>query len=85
MGEHNPSLFPYHLKTHTKSITLPSIKNKETPENTVNTPFSRAYTFIFLSADRRFQRAVFAGTDPPVGYCLRCSHLRGTVSGRVPL
>ena len=31
------------------------------------------------------QHAVFAGTDPLVGCCLRCSHLRGTVSGRVPL
>jgi hypothetical protein len=33
-------------------------KNKETPENTLNTAFSRVGAFIFLSADRRFPRAL---------------------------
>ena len=58
MGEYIPALSPYSLKTHPKSITLPAIKNKETPENNVNTVFPRAYTSIFLSADRRSQRAL---------------------------
>ena len=51
MGELNSESKPYSLKAHPKSITLPDIKNKETPENTVNTPFPRATTFIFLLTD----------------------------------
>ena len=51
MGELYSASKPYSLKAHPKSITLPAIKNKETPENTVNTPFPRATTFIFLLTD----------------------------------
>lgn len=58
MGEYIPALSPYSLKTHPKSITLPAIKNKETPENNVNTEFPRATTSTFSSADRRSQRGM---------------------------
>ena len=45
------------------------------------------YTLIYqpLTSIPPSQRAVFAGTDPLVGCCLRCSRLRGITAGRVPL
>jgi len=47
MGEHNSTLSPYNLKTHTKSITLSAIKNKEALDIIVNTTLSGACTSIF--------------------------------------
>ncbi len=53
------------LKHTLNPLLYPSSKNKETPENTVNTPFPRANTFIFLSADRRSPHAWSVEKDPP--------------------
>ena len=76
MGELNSESKPYSLKAHPKSITLPAIKNKETPENTVNTPFPRATTFIFLLTDILLPHGAFVGTDPRVGQLSLCSLFR---------